>query len=261
MMLQAIQETKTNLTIFPAIYLNQEDPNDAAWDRQVNNITIALNAYGTTNVGGVTVGNEYLLGGGSSTNLLAYVEKFRTIASQNSWTFPIGTADAGSEFTTAVAQGVDYFMANVHAWFAGTLVQDGPAWTYEYFEENDQAIAGQVSNKPTAYIAETGWPSGANDTAHMTYVNEAGEKTGAVAGVDQLQTFLDGYVCNANKNGTGYFFCEFCFPTPQVVFFLFFLGRARAPREEKGGWGWKCFPSITRPFLCSFSLTLTAPTG
>ncbi len=208
LVLDAIQRTKTNLTIYPAIYLDQSDPGDAAWNRQVANITFALDNFGTDHVGGISVGNEYLLDGGSATNLLAYVQRFRTLATSKNWGMPIGTADAGSMLTATVAAGVDYFMANVHAWFAGTLVADGPAWTYQYFENNDANIAAAAPNKPAAYIAETGWPSGANDTQALTYVNENGQVTGAKAGVSELQTFLDGYICEANTNGTGYFWFE-----------------------------------------------------
>ncbi|SNX87791.1 uncharacterized protein MEPE_06502 [Melanopsichium pennsylvanicum] len=208
LMLDAIERTKVNLTIWPAIYLDQSDPDDAAWNRQVANITFALDKFGTDHIGGISVGNEYLLNGGSATDLLAYVQKFRTLATSKSWSFSVGTADAGSMFTATVASGVDYFMANVHAWFAGTLVQDGPAWTYQYFEDNDANVAAAASNKPAAYIAETGWPSAANDTQAATYVNDQGQVTGAHAGVSELQTFLDGYVCAANQNGTGYFWFE-----------------------------------------------------
>ncbi|CBQ71356.1 conserved hypothetical protein [Sporisorium reilianum SRZ2] len=208
LVLDAIERTKVNLTIWPAIYLDQSDPNDAAWNRQVANITFALDSFGTDHVGGISVGNEYLLNGGSATSLLTYVQQFRTLASSKGWTFPVGTADAGSMFTATVAAGVDYFMANVHAWFAGTLVADGPAWTYQYFENNDANVAAAAPNTPAAYIAETGWPSGANDTKALTYVNEQGQVTGAHAGVSELQTFLDGYVCQANQNGTGYFWFE-----------------------------------------------------
>ncbi|EST07370.1 Glycoside hydrolase, family 17 [Kalmanozyma brasiliensis GHG001] len=208
LMLDAIQRTKVNLTIYPAIYLDLSDPGDVAWTRQLDNITFALDNFGTSNVGGISVGNEYLLNGGSATDLLAYVQRFRTFASSKSWTFPVGTADAGSMLTATVAAGVDYFMANVHAWFAGTLVSDGPAWTYQYFEDNDANVAAAAPNKPAAYIAETGWPSGANDTKALTYVNDQGTVTGAHAGVSEMQTFLDGYVCPANKNGTGYFWFE-----------------------------------------------------
>ncbi len=52
-----------------------------------------------------------------------------------------------------------------------------------------------AANQPTLYIAEVGWPSGANETRMLTY-------EGATAGIPQLQTFLDTYVCQANANGT-----------------------------------------------------------
>ncbi|KAJ1024125.1 hypothetical protein NDA16_002964 [Ustilago loliicola] len=208
LMLDAIQRTKVDLTIYPAVYLDSSDAGDVAWTRQVDNITFALDHFGTDHIGGVSIGNEYLLNGNSATNLLAYVQKFRTLASSKGWTFPIGTADAGSMFTATVAAGVDYFMTNVHAWFAGTLVEAGPAWTYQYFEDNDANVAAAAPNKPQAYIAETGWPSGANSSQFTTYTNENGVVTGAKAGVSELQTFLDGYVCDANKNGTGYFWFE-----------------------------------------------------
>ena len=67
------------------------------------------------------------------------------------------------------------------------------AW--EYTNTNTPSVALTASNKPTLYIAEVGWPSGANDTQELTY-------EGAVAGMSQLQTFLDTYVCAANANGT-----------------------------------------------------------
>lgn len=58
-----------------------------------------------------------------------------------------------------------------------------------------------IQNKPTAYIAETGWP-----TASMTPENATYE--GAVAGVSELQTFLNTYPCQANQNGSYYFYFE-----------------------------------------------------
>lgn len=63
------------------------------------------------------------------------------------------------------------------------------------FQTNDVSATEAASNKPAAYIAETGWPTGANDTANMQY-------QAAVAGVDQLNTFLDTFVCAANRESS-----------------------------------------------------------
>lgn len=90
--------------------------------------------------------------------------------------------------------------ANVHPWFGGLPIDQAAGWTWEFFEENDVAISNQVSNKPTPYIAETGWP-----TASMTPENAT--LGGAVAGVSELQTFLNTYPCQANANSS---YCTWC---------------------------------------------------
>ena len=113
----------------------------------------------------------------------------------------------------------------MHPWFGGVPVEQAAGWTWEFFEENDVAISEAVSNKPVPYVAEvrarcsllclvalpgsgaslgqeslacclhvqTGWP-----TASMTPENAT--LGGAVAGVSELQTFLDTYPCQANAN-------------------------------------------------------------
>ena len=50
-------------------------------------------------------------------------------------------------------------MANVHPWFGNVSIDQAAAWTYQFFEETDVAPTTSLSNHPTMYIAETGWPS------------------------------------------------------------------------------------------------------
>ena len=50
-------------------------------------------------------------------------------------------------------------MANVHPWFGNVSIDQAAAWTYEFFEDTDVAATSSLSNHPTMYIAETGWPS------------------------------------------------------------------------------------------------------
>jgi len=51
------------------------------------------------------------------------------------------------------------------------------------------------------YIAETGWPSASSDTASAS----DGPST---ASIPNLQEFLNNYICQANTNGTNYFYFE-----------------------------------------------------
>jgi exo-beta-1,3-glucanase (GH17 family) len=64
-------------------------------------------------------------------------------------------------------------------------------------QDFDVNICAQAANKPIMYIAETGWPT-ASDNASMT-TNGPSE-----ASVKGLQTFMDTFVCQANKNQTNY---------------------------------------------------------
>ncbi|GAA5860843.1 hypothetical protein JCM3774_003161 [Rhodotorula dairenensis] len=206
LVLQAIEDTKVNMTVWLGAYVGD---NSTVNTQQQEFIIDALKIYGTDHVGGVTIGNEYILNAdnkAAAINLLiSEMASFRTqlAALKLPKTLPVGTADAGSSFTNAnsLAAGSDFIMANVHPWFGGVSVDEAAGWTWEFFEQNDVAISEAVSNKPTPYIAETGWP-----TDSMTAENAT--LGGAVAGVSELQTFLNTYPCQANANDSYYFYFE-----------------------------------------------------
>ncbi|ODO00069.1 hypothetical protein I350_06693 [Cryptococcus amylolentus CBS 6273] len=214
MVLQAIQDTKVNMTVWPAICKYP-----TAYDDQVTALTDALKTYGTDHISGVTVGNEYILdtAGSDSNTSSTYLSAVSTItdkiAEVNSTiqalgldkVLPVGTSDAGSIMSKTLGEGVDYFMANVHPYFGSLAIDDAAAWTTSFFEEYDVAVAAIASNKPATYIAETGWPTGSDDEEDSN--SGAGSPQGD-ASVANLQTFLDTFVCQANNNGTEYFYFE-----------------------------------------------------
>jgi len=115
---------------------------------------------------------------------------------------PVGNADAGSYFNNLILAASDYGMANVHPWFADVTVQQAANWTWEFFEENDVVLSNNLTNKPDMSIAETGWPTKSSSVAAET--NGASD-----ASIANLQIFLDTFLCQANANGTQYFFFEF----------------------------------------------------
>ncbi|KAJ1305130.1 hypothetical protein OPQ81_000167 [Rhizoctonia solani] len=216
LVLQAIQDTKVNLEVFVGIYVNDDD---TAYTRQRDLIKEAITTYGTDHIAGVTVGNEYILnsvtaagesdatgtaGLNAAANLTAKIQDTRSMLSGLSLSknLPVGTSDAGAYFNTAILQAIDYGLANVHPWFAHTTINDAAGWTYDFFQQTNVAAANAVSNKPTMYIAETGWPTKSSSTAAQT--NGASD-----ASVANLQIFLDTFVCAANTNQTNYFFFEF----------------------------------------------------
>jgi len=218
--LDAIARTKVNMTVYIGNYVLPGE--DDAYQRQKTEMATALQTFGTDHVGGVTVGNEFMLNyltdnGGADLDingavantgaqlLLNYINDTRSWLPTLNLTkdLPVGTSDAGSYFNNLVLSNVDYGMANVHAWFADVTAAQASDWVSSFFQNTDlvEAAAVSATNPPKMYIAETGWPSTANDTAHLS--NGAG-----VASIAGLQTFMDTFVCQANANGTGYFFFE-----------------------------------------------------
>ncbi|OBZ72004.1 putative glucan endo-1,3-beta-glucosidase btgC [Grifola frondosa] len=217
LVLEAIKQTKVDLKVYLANY--PIPTNSTPYTRQRDAIIEAIQTYGTDNILGVTVGNEFILNyvtaaGVSDPNsaigneggqlLLANITDTRNaLAALNlNQTMPVGNADAGSFFNNEVLAAVDYGMSNVHPWFANVSIDQAAAWTNEFFQENNVIVANQLANKPTMYIAETGWPSNSSDVSNMSN----GPST---ASEPNLQTFLDTFVCQANQNGTGYFFFEY----------------------------------------------------
>jgi glucan 1,3-beta-glucosidase len=99
----------------------------------------------------LVVGNEYLLNTAGTSSLVSatYLSAVKTIADHvqevNSTILgmnlskhlPIGTSDAGSLLSTTLATGIDFFMANVHPWFATVEASVAAVWTDQFFQNFD----------------------------------------------------------------------------------------------------------------------------
>jgi exo-beta-1,3-glucanase (GH17 family) len=224
LVLQGIQDAgNVDLSVWVGIYI---DGNDTVYQRQMDAVVSAIKTYGTDHIAGITVGNEYLLdsygtngnanntaGVAARTMLLNYIQEAnKTIQGLSlSKSLPIGTADAGSALTLPLCEGVDYFMANVHPWFGDVSIDDAAVWTWQFFQDFDVDICAQATNKPSMYIAETGWP-----TQSMN-ASEASDGP-SIASVGNLQKFIDTFTCQANSNGTQYFFFEFMDETWKEIY-------------------------------------------
>ncbi|KAJ7679025.1 glycoside hydrolase superfamily [Mycena polygramma] len=217
LVLEAIARTKVDMTVWLGNYAIATD-SGAAYARQRDAIQAAIQKYGEDRIGGVTVGNEFILnyldannatdpngsvGNAGAAILIGDIADTRSMVGGLSLSdIEIGTSDAGSYFNTLVLEAVDYGMANVHPWFADTRIENAAGWTADFFSDTDLKAAAVVANTPDMYIAETGWPTNSSDAASATNgVSAASEAN--------LQIFLDTFVCQANKNGTKYFFFEY----------------------------------------------------
>ncbi|KAG9218850.1 hypothetical protein CCMSSC00406_0001036 [Pleurotus cornucopiae] len=216
LVLEAIKQTKVDMQVYVGNYPVPND--DGVYTRQRDIIRDAITTYGTDHIAGITVGNEFMLnyltsngatdpngsvGAQGAAMLVRYIKDTRDmLASMNlPKTIPVGNSDAGSFFSTEVLSNVDYGLSNVHAWFANTTANDAAGWVSNFFQETNVQPASLLPNNPKMYIAETGWPSKSSDVANAN--NGASDASEA-----NLQIFLDTFVCQANENGTAYFYFE-----------------------------------------------------
>lgn len=100
--------------------------------------------------------------------------------------------------------------ANRLQFFGGVDINSAASWTYTYWQDNDVANTNNLPGKKQL-IAETGWPSGGGN--YCTDQNGANATCksptdGAVASVDNMNTFMNDWVCQALANGTQYFMFE-----------------------------------------------------
>ncbi|KAJ3736178.1 hypothetical protein DFJ43DRAFT_990237, partial [Lentinula guzmanii] len=122
LVLNAIQLTKVNMTVYIANYPEATD-NGEAYDRQKSAIQSAIQTFSTDHIAGVTVGNEFILdylddNGGTDPNsdigntgaqiLLGFINDTRSMLSNMSVSLKIGNADAGLYFNDLVSEDVDY---------------------------------------------------------------------------------------------------------------------------------------------------------
>ncbi|GAB7343511.1 hypothetical protein MBLNU457_1523t1 [Dothideomycetes sp. NU457] len=204
MVMTAIDALKMNDTmkVWLGVWLGN---NATTNNRQLAQLYDILHNYPSSHFSGVIVGNEVLF-----RKDLTLAELGSTIrgVKQNltalNIDLPVATSDLGSDWTKELVQYTDLVMANVHPFFAGVTAAGAASWTYDFWQTNDVTLTGNVSNN---IISEVGWPSqGGNDCG--TGVTCPTMLAGSVAGIQEMNTFMDKWICQAMANGTHYFWFE-----------------------------------------------------
>ncbi|KAF4547412.1 Glucan endo-1,3-beta-glucosidase btgC-like protein [Elsinoe fawcettii] len=211
------------------------DGNSTTNDRQLAHMYDLLKKYPQDHFLGVIVGNEALfrkeITETALTTLLSDVKRNLTGMGIN---LSVSTSDLGSAWTQGLAAASDHVMGNIHPFFAGVPAPDAAGWTYVFWQGNNVAIAPEPTNAkagaiPRNIISEVGWPSGGGNDCGTTATCTAPDQ-GSVAGVPEMNQFMDNWVCGANNNGTMYFWFE-AFDEPWKVRF----NTAQEQWEDKWG--------------------------
>ncbi|KAF5678476.1 murein transglycosylase [Fusarium heterosporum] len=190
----------TDTKIWMGVWL---DKNETTNDRQMSQMWDILDEYGDKPFEGIIIANEILFREEMNITTLAKIlDDTRTKLDKKGLKLPVATSDLGDDWTSELASDSDYIMANIHPFFAGVDASDAAAWTYNFWETKNGDM--WKTDKQKNIISETGWPTGGG-----TNCGSASSCTqGSVGGVDELNTFMEDWVCQALKNGTNYFWFE-----------------------------------------------------
>lgn len=199
MVLHAIDKLGlTDVKVWLGVWL---DKNTTTNDRGINAMYDILDKNGADPFAGVIVGNEVLYRQQlTETNLAEILTNVKSNFTEKNINLPLATSDLGDNWTAGLAATVDVVMSNIHPFFGGVPVDDAAGWTWDFWQGKDVVLTENTSKKNI--ISEVGWPSGGGTDC------SGGAKTctaGAVAGVDEMNTFMDNFICQSLKNGTNFF--------------------------------------------------------
>ncbi|KAL8768607.1 MAG: hypothetical protein Q9209_005166 [Squamulea sp. 1 TL-2023] len=203
MVLHAIDKLGlTDVKVWLGVWLDKNATTNARGLAAMNDL---LKKHGADPFRGVIVGNEVLyredLGETQLGEVLSNVRSNMTALNIN---LPLATSDLGDDWTANLASEVDIVMSNIHPFFAGKTPDIAASWTWTFWEDHD-VILTKGTNKKNI-ISEVGWPSaGGMKCGGLNCTT--GEK-GAVAGIKEMNEFMDNFVCQSLSNGTEFFWFE-----------------------------------------------------
>ena len=205
MVLHAIDKLGlTNMKVWLGVWLAK---NDTTNERGMNAMYEILAESGTAPFAGVVIGNEVLYRQDMTDvqlgKILADVKQNFTSLKIN---LPVATSDLGDNWKAPLAAEVDIVMSNIHPYFAGVEVDVAAAWTWNFWTQKDVVLTAGTSKKNI--ISEVGWPSGGGRDCGAVKCTAA-ITSSSVAGIDQMNHFMNDFVCQALANGTNYFWYVF----------------------------------------------------
>lgn len=190
-----------DMKIWLAVWLNGNATTNARGLRAMYDI---IDKYHAAPFKGVILGNEVLYRKDLTLLQLSdIIDQTRANLTQRSITsLPIAVADLGDNWTADLASRVDVVMSNVHPFFGGLPANQGAGWAWDFWQGHDVVLTKGNATKQNV-ISEIGWPSqGGNDCGAS---NCTSSTQGAIAGIDEMNTFMSDWVCGSLKNGTEYF--------------------------------------------------------
>ncbi|EON65681.1 hypothetical protein W97_04920 [Coniosporium apollinis CBS 100218] len=213
MVLHAIDRLgiQDSMKVWLGVWLDKNTTTNA---RQISQMWSVLDTYGSSPFAGVAVGNEVLYREDLTNLELAQVlaDTKQNFTDHGFADLPLATSDLGDNWTAELAAEVDVVMANVHPFFAGVTAEAAAGWTWNFWTTHDVVLAPSKEH----VVSEVGWPgAGGNNCGGAVCTSDT---QGSIAGIEEMNTFMEEWVCESLTNGTNYFWFE-AFDEPWKVRF------------------------------------------
>ena len=201
MVLHAIEKLDlTDMKVWLGVWL---DYNQTTNDRGLNAMYDIIATNGADPFAGVIIGNEVLyreeLTEVELSQLLSNVKQNFTSQGID---LPVATSDLGDKWAAPLAAEADVVMSNIHPFFAGVEVDVATAWTWNFWQRENVVLTEGTTKKNV--ISEVGWPSNGGRHCGAVKCTDA-IKSSSVAGIDEMNHFMNDFVCQSLANGTDYF--------------------------------------------------------
>lgn len=201
MVLHAIDRLAlTDMKVWLGVWLGG---NSTTNNRQISDMYNILDKAGAEPFAGVVIGNEVLYAESITEAELAQVlaDTKQNFTAQKI-DLPVATSDLGDRWTAALASEVDVVMSNIHPFFAGVEVEEATGWTWNFWQTKDVVLTKGTTKKNI--ISEVGWPSEGGRSCGAVNCTDA-ITSSSVAGIDEMNRFMEDFVCQSLENGTDYF--------------------------------------------------------
>ena len=189
----------TDMSVWLAVWL---DNNQTTNDRGISAMYDILNRNGVKPFAGVILGNEVLFRQDMTlTQLESVVTGVRSNFTSTGISLPIAVADLGDNWQAGLTADVDVVMSNIHPFFAGVTANVAAGWVWDFWQQHDVVLT-QGSTKKNI-ISEVGWPSGGGNDCGAATCSDSTQ--GSIAGINEMNTFMESFVCQSLSNGTDFF--------------------------------------------------------
>ncbi|KAG0209466.1 hypothetical protein BGX33_005521 [Mortierella sp. NVP41] len=197
--LNSIERNKLNLKVMVGIWIDRDN---ATFTRQSTDFFKLMETYSWDNILGVSVGNEVLFDEYQTMDVLlghiaSVKAKMVALGRQN---IPVFTSELERDSKPPLTNHEDKAGINLHPFFSGIPIKEASSWYWKHLKDN---VAPAVNTNNTTpidiWVTEVGWP---------TFPATSSVKA-SVPSIENLQIFLDTWLCDANKNGMPYYYFEF----------------------------------------------------